>query len=203
MPLSHQAPPSMGFSRQEYWSGLPLPSPRECWVVSNLTGNLGGWNQGLRLQQSLPSKCVLVMSCPLQSHGLQPTRLLCPWDSPGKNTGVDCHFLFQGIFSTQGSIAGLLHCRQILYHWATREALLSMNLKNKNAIVPQRPPKAYCTVATGATQWQAVTHWGSHSGHAHVLEEGICYFRLCSVNHPSIFLSLSLFPLAILQHVGS
>ena len=35
-------------------------------------------------------------------HGLQPTRLLCPWDSPGKNTGVGCHALLQGIFPTQG-----------------------------------------------------------------------------------------------------
>ena len=43
-------------------------------------------------------------------------RLLCPWDSPGKNTGVGCHSLFQGIFLTQGSNPGLPHCRQILYH---------------------------------------------------------------------------------------
>ena len=40
---------------------------------------------------------------------------LCPWDSPGKNTGVGCHFLLQGIFPTQESNPGLLHCRQILY----------------------------------------------------------------------------------------
>ena len=45
-----------------------------------------------------------------------PTRLLCPWDFPGKNTGVDCHAILQGIFPTQGSKPGLLHCRQILYH---------------------------------------------------------------------------------------
>ena len=45
-----------------------------------------------------------------------PTRLLCPWNSPGKNTRVSCHFLLQGIFPTQGSNLGLLHCRQILYH---------------------------------------------------------------------------------------
>ena len=38
----------------------------------------------------------------LQPHGLQPTRLLCPWNFLGKNTGVGCHFLFQGIFPTQG-----------------------------------------------------------------------------------------------------
>ena len=38
-------------------------------------------------------------------------RLLCPWDSPDENTGVGCHFLLQGIFLTQGSNSGLLHCR--------------------------------------------------------------------------------------------
>ena len=41
-------------------------------------------------------------------HGLQPTRCLSPWDSPGKNTGVGCYFLLQGIFSTQGSNLCLL-----------------------------------------------------------------------------------------------
>ena len=45
----------------------------------------------------------------------RPARLLCPWDFPGKDTGLGCHFLFQGIFPTQGSNVGLLHCRQILY----------------------------------------------------------------------------------------
>ena len=43
-----------------------------------------------------------VVSDSLRSHGLQPTRLLCPWDSPGKITGVACHALFQEIFPTQG-----------------------------------------------------------------------------------------------------
>ena len=41
---------------------------------------------------------------------------------PGKKTGVSCHFLLQGIFLTQKSSLHLLHCRWILYHWATREA---------------------------------------------------------------------------------
>ena len=45
-----------------------------------------------------------------------PARLLCPWNSPGKNTGVGSHSLLQGVFLTQGSNLGLLHCRQILYH---------------------------------------------------------------------------------------
>ena len=52
----------------------------------------------------------------LRPHGLQPTRRLCPWASPGKNTGVGCRFLLQGIFLTQGLNLGLQHCRQILYH---------------------------------------------------------------------------------------
>ena len=56
-----------------------------------------------------------VMSNFLQPHGLQPSRLVCPWDFPGKNTGVDCLSLLQEIFPTQGSNPGLLHCRQILY----------------------------------------------------------------------------------------
>ena len=52
----------------------------------------------------------------LGPHGLQPTRLLYPWNSPGKNTGEGSHSLLHGIFLTQGSNLGLLHCRQILYH---------------------------------------------------------------------------------------
>ena len=50
-----------------------------------------------------------IVSNSLQSHGLQPARILCPWDSPGKNSGVGCHALLQGIFLTQGSNPGLLH----------------------------------------------------------------------------------------------
>ena len=68
---AHQAPPSMGFSRQEHWSRLPFPSPvheSEKWK----------W-----------SRPVVSDSQPL--HGPQPTRLLRPWDFPGKSTGVGCH----------------------------------------------------------------------------------------------------------------
>ena len=54
-----------------------------------------------------------VVSDSLQSRELMPSRLLCPWDLPGKNTGVGCHFLCQGIFPTQGSNLCLL----CLLHW--------------------------------------------------------------------------------------
>ena len=70
---AHQAPPSLGFSRQEQWSGLPFPSPMqesETWEGSRS-----------------------VVSDSLQPHGLRPTRLLRPWDFPGESTGVGCHCL--------------------------------------------------------------------------------------------------------------
>ena len=60
--------------------------------------------------------------CPtLWPDGLQPTRLLCPWDFPGKDTGMGCHFLLQGIFPIQGLNPRLL-CR-FFTDWAAREAL--------------------------------------------------------------------------------
>ena len=53
------------------------------------------------------------MSDSLRRCGLQPARLLCPWNSAGNNTGVDCHALLLGIFLTQGSNPHLL----CLLHW--------------------------------------------------------------------------------------
>ena len=72
---AQQAPPSLGFSRQEHWSGLPLPSPIH-------ESEKGKWSRSVVSNSSRP-------------HGLQPTRLSCPWDFPGKSTGVGCHCLLQ------------------------------------------------------------------------------------------------------------
>ena len=72
---AHQAPPSLGFSRQEHWSGLPFPSPMH-------ESAKWKWSRS-------------VVSDSSRSHGLQPTRLLRPWDFPGKNTGVGCHCLLR------------------------------------------------------------------------------------------------------------
>ena len=65
--------------------------------------------------------CARSVSKSLWSHGLQPARLLCAGAFPGKNTGVCCHFLFQGIFPTQGLNLHLLS----LLHW--REDSLSLS----------------------------------------------------------------------------
>ena len=78
---SHQALPSLGFSRQEHWGGLPFPSPmqeREKWK----------WSHSVVSDSSRP-------------HGLQPTRLLHPWDFPGKSTGVGCHCLLSSGYRTR------------------------------------------------------------------------------------------------------
>ena len=74
------------------------------------------------IQKESESVSQSVVSDSLQPHILQPTRLLCPWNSPGKNTGMCSHSLLQEIFLTQGSNLGLLYCRQILYHLSHREA---------------------------------------------------------------------------------
>ena len=58
------------------------------------------------------SRSVMLVS--LRPHGLEHARLLCPTSSPGKNTGMSCCFLLQGIFPTQGLNRGLLHCGQML-----------------------------------------------------------------------------------------
>ena len=86
-----------------------------CWLLSPL---LPGWKLWIVVVVYSLS-CFWLFATPWTiAH-----RLLCLWDFPGKNAEVGCHFLPQGIFQTQGSNLHLLHCRWILYHWATREAL--------------------------------------------------------------------------------
>ena len=68
---AHQAPPSLGLSRQEHWSVVPFLSP---------------------VGESEVAQSCLTFSDTLDCS---PPRLPRPWDSPGENTGVGCHFLFQ------------------------------------------------------------------------------------------------------------
>ena len=79
-----------------------------------------------------------VMSSSSELHVLWFLRPLCPWNSPGKNTGVDCHTLLQGIFLTQGSNPGLIQCRQIFYHlshqgfWERKEKCVKDKGRTRN-----------------------------------------------------------------------
>ena len=70
--------------------------------------------QNLQINQCDSVSCSVV-SDSVTPHGLQPSKLLCPWDSPGKNAEVGCHSLLQGIFPTQGSNPGLLHWQADVY----------------------------------------------------------------------------------------
>ena len=62
--------------------------------------------------------CLVTQLCPTLCNPMDCSPLGSSFhgDSPGKNTGVGCHALLQGIFPTQGSNSDLLHCGQILYH---------------------------------------------------------------------------------------
>ena len=104
--VAHEAPLSMEFSRQEYWIGLPFPSPGDLLNlgIEPVSSALAGVFFTTESSGSISCSAV---SDSLPSHGLQPAKPLCPWNSPSKNTGVGCHFLLQGIFSTQGSKLGI------------------------------------------------------------------------------------------------
>ena len=79
--------------------------------------------------------CLLSRVRLLRPHRLQLARLLCSWNSPAKNTAVGSHFLLQGIFPTQGSNPGLLHCKQTLYRLSHRGSPLCLfYIQNRQCI---------------------------------------------------------------------
>ena len=186
---AHQAPPSMEFSRQEYWSGLPCPS---AWDLPDLGIELGflalqadslpseapadfsfsGYHKPIQIQQDLwtPSldkknvnqlgdhvlkwewelhMCMCLLSPSVVSKPATPCTVAHPWDFPGNNTRMDCHFLLQGIFPTQGSnshLPRLLHWQVDFFHWATWEAqtppFTAVKFHNAKAKVIQREENA-------------------------------------------------------------
>ena len=93
-----------------------------------------------------------VMSDPLRPHRLQPARLLCPWNSPGKNTGVGSHSLLQRIFPTQGLNLGLQDCRQILYHLSHQGSPLlgEAELKANHSPSPLHTPQGIGSTSKAA-----------------------------------------------------
>ena len=122
---AHQAPLSLRFSRQEYWSGLPFPSPMhesEKWKWS-----------------------CSVVSDPQWPYGLQHTRLLHPWDFPGRSTGVGCHFLLQFVSWVYPKYCFL--CIIIIVFFS-----LKKYLKNKE-IEAFRAMTFYCFDSQGNELW--------------------------------------------------
>ena len=84
-----------------------------------------------------------------------PTRLPHPWDPPGKNTRVGCHFLLQEIFLTQESNTGLLHCRWSLYRFVLFSA--KQTILNLSPWVGEDPLEegmaAHSSILAGRIPW--------------------------------------------------
>ena len=120
------ATPSLGFSRQEHWSGLPFPSPMhksEKWK----------WSYSVMSDSSRP-------------HGLQPTRLLRPWDFPGKSNGVGCHCLFRRRFywhlNSRETPLNILQCTCQPPQWST---ILCKNVSSAKVEKPWNEHIHMCT----------------------------------------------------------
>ena len=123
------------------------------------------WDQAEAIESprtvSWSSSSLVAKSCPTL---VTPQTVACqtplPWDSPGKNTGVGCHFLLQGIFPTQESNPALLHCRQILYRLISelRVTLKVWQVSRHLAFPPQSQhwcpePLSDLPSVTGTAHW--------------------------------------------------
>ena len=121
----------MGFSRQEYWSGLPFPSP----------GDLSG--PGIEPRSPTLQADALPSEPPGKSkYFFEPLFL-----AGGKNTGVGCHSLLQEIFPTQGLNLGFLHYRQTLYclsHQGSHRKATGLEFSEKGS---------ECAVRWSALRW--------------------------------------------------
>ena len=136
---AYQALLSMGFSRQGYWNGLPFPSPGDlpdpgielgspALQADALPSELLGKPSAISSVYML--NCVWLFVTPW-TVALQAPLGACPWDFLGKNTGMDCHFLLQGIFPTQGLNPVSCIAGRFFTVWATMEACLLLScLKN-------------------------------------------------------------------------
>ena len=113
---SPEAPLSLGFSRQEYWSGLLFPSPMH-------ESEKSKWNRS-------------VVSDSWRPHGLQSTRLLHSWDFSGKSTGMQCHCLLQnwklGLRKFYLSINHFIQQSNLLSFYSHCVVLTSKTMSNKD-----------------------------------------------------------------------
>ena len=107
-------------STRQHWAGLGQGGLPAVCAFSDISGHRRTLTRSIISMKVKLSHSVVSDS--LWPRGLQPTRLLCPRNSPGKSSTVGCHFLLQGIFPTQGSNPGLRHCRQSVYHLSCQGA---------------------------------------------------------------------------------
>ena len=119
-----------------YTRAFPFPNSQPFALGLNHTTSLSdspscrGQIVGFVLHSHMRKSPWSPLACPLvgqsmRPHGLQPARLVSPWDSPGKDTGVGFHSLLQGIFLIQGSAWVSSIAGRFLTIWATRKAHIS------------------------------------------------------------------------------
>ena len=142
---AHQAPLSLGFSGQEHWSALPFPSPVH-------ESKKRKWNRSVLSDSSRP-------------YGLQPTRLLRPWDFPGKSTGVGCHCLLVFLILLFSSVS--LHCSfkkaflsllAILCNSTFSWVYLSLSPFPFSAIIFVKPPQTTLCLLAFLFLWDCFGH---------------------------------------------
>ena len=115
--MARQAPLSVGFSRQEYWTGLPFPSPVIKYEVSEV------------------KEVKLLSRVQLPETPWTPTRLLHSWDFPGKSTGVGCHCLLSHVSTPDPKFSQLRSSREV-----NVDVLLSL-LENQASLLPGQGEK--------------------------------------------------------------
>ena len=117
---------------------------------------------------------LLQLCLTLRPCGLKPVTFLCPWDSPGKNTGVGRHPLLEGMFLIQGSNSGLLS----LLHWHL-ESLSSILIKSKKCFVWANVWTMIWIILEILPQWLPLRV------SIHLDSKSACYWclLLCQINH--------------------
>ena len=104
---------------------------------------------------------LVAQSClTLQPHELKPVRLLCPWVFPGKNAGVSCHFLLQGIFLTQRPNPCLLHWQMASLPLSHQGSLESSNF----LILASEPSSSKSHIINKQTNKKSIHDSGESKG---------------------------------------
>ena len=144
--VARQAPLSMGFSRQEYWNGLPFPSPGD--IPNPGIKSRSPTLQADSLLTELWGKLFIFLCAPFFWGG-------------GKNTGMGCHSLLQEIFLTQELNPGLLHCRQMLYRLSHQGSQDGISFKADNTIILGWPKSLFRFFIASCVKIQT-NFWPTH-----------------------------------------
>ena len=156
--------------RRRFISSRYLASLSSCGLGDHYLMALGTFSEHDSLIFSLRNRQVSwewSESRSVVSDSLRPRGLYSPWNSPGQNTGVGGLSLLQGIFPTQGSNPGLLHCRRILYQLSHQGS-------------PRMLEWVAYPFSSGSSwprNWMVVTNWAIREAREFLIEESQWFLR--------------------------